>query len=111
MVNIKIKPAHGGQGGWMTATGHAGTDLLCNTVTAICECLAVNLEQCWDVRLTRNDTPGNYRLGWSKSERRSRGNDRANRAAGFAYNGLKALAEAYPKNVRVEWIREQEGTR
>jgi uncharacterized protein YsxB (DUF464 family) len=107
MVNIKIRPAHAGQGGWLTAKGHAGNDLLCNTVTAICECLAVNLAQCWDVRLTRNDTPGSYRLGWNKSEKRSRGIDRANRAAGFAYNGLRALAVEYPNNVSVEWLREE----
>ena len=28
-------------------------------------------------------------------------------AAGFTYNGLKALAEEYPENIRVEWIREE----
>jgi uncharacterized protein YsxB (DUF464 family) len=106
MVRIRINPAHGSQGGWLTASGHAGNDLVCNSVTAICECLAVNLSQCWDVRLIRRDTPGDYHLSWNKSEKRSRGLDRANRAAGFAYNGLKALSEEYPDNVRVEWMRD-----
>ena len=45
-------------------------------------------------------------MSWNKSEKRSRGLDRANRAAGFAYNGLKALSEEYPDNVRVEWMRD-----
>lgn len=106
MVDIIIKPAHGGQAGWLEATGHAGDDLLCNTITAICECLAVNVAQCWDVKLRRKDKPGDYGLVWFKSERKSRGMDRANRAAGFAYNGLKALSEEYPQALRVEWKRE-----
>lgn len=108
MVTIKITPAHSGRDGHLLATGHAGNDLLCNTITAIVECLAVNLDQCWDVRMRRRDKPGNYELTWNKDKRKSRGLDRANRAAGFAYNGLQALAKAYPGNVKVEWINGEE---
>ena len=110
MVDIRIKPSHNNQAGFLSARGHAGDNLLCNTVTAIVECLAVNLEQCWDVRLRRQDNSGDYELRWEKSERKSRGIDRANRAAGFAYNGLKALSEEYPQALSVTWIRE-EGTK
>ena len=109
MVNIIITPARSGQDGSLQATGHAGNDLLCNTITAICECLAVNLDQCWDVRLRRRDKPGNYELIWNKDKRTSRGLERANRAAGFAYNGLQALAKAYPEALQVKWIRVMEG--
>lgn len=110
MVDIKIKPAHYGRGGRLTATGHAGNDLLCNTITAICECLAANLEQCWDVRFRRRDKAGDYELTWDKAKPHSKGIDRANRAAGFAYNGLKALAATYPQALKVEWIREENAT-
>jgi uncharacterized protein YsxB (DUF464 family) len=109
MVNIIITPAHSGQDGSLQATGHAGNDLLCNTITAICECLAVNLDQCWDVRLRRRDNPGDYELIWNKDKRTSRGLERANRAAGFAYNGLKALAQAYPEALKVQWNRVMAG--
>lgn len=109
MVNIIITPAHSGEDGSLRATGHAGNDLLCNTITAICECLAVNLDQCWDVRLRRRDKPGCYELVWNKEKRTSRGLDRANRAAGFAYNGLLALSREYPKALQVQWNRLMEG--
>lgn len=105
MVTIEIMPAHGGSSGCLRARGHAGDDLLCNTITAICECLAVNLEICWDVKLVRRDASGDYSLRWSQTQRRSRGIDRANRAAGFAYNGLAALAKEYPQALQVTWIR------
>lgn len=107
MVNIIITPAHSGEDGSLLAIGHAGNDLMCNTITAICECLAVNLDQCWDVRLRRRNKPGNYELTWNKDKRHSRGLDRANRAAGFAYNGLKALAAEYPDHVQVRWTRKE----
>lgn len=108
MVNITITPAHSGEDGRLLATGHAGNDLLCNTITAICECLAVNLAKCWGVRLRRRDKPGNYELSWNKDKRQSRGLDRANRAAGFAYNGLQALAREYPEALQVRWNRVME---
>ena len=108
MVRIQIRPAHGTQGGFLMARGHAGNDLICNTITAIVECMAVNIEGCWDVKLRRKDNSGDYDLRWDRECRNSRGLERANRAAGFAYNGLSALAEEYPENVRVEWIREGE---
>lgn len=103
MVKIQIEPAHGGNSGYLKANGHAGSDLLCNTITAICECLAVNLKDCWDVKLLRRDQPGDYSLRWSQTARRSKGIDRANQAAGFAYNGLKALEAEYPQALEVEW--------
>lgn len=107
MVRIQIKPAHGGASGYLMARGHAGNTLLCNTITAIVECMAVNIYGCWDVRLRRKDESGDYDLRWERECKNSRGIERANRAAGFAYNGLKALADEHPENIKVEWIREE----
>jgi uncharacterized protein YsxB (DUF464 family) len=103
MVIISITPAHGGQSGMYRAVGHAGTERICTAVTAIEECLAANLDNTWNIRCRRSVGDGSYELTWNKTDRSGKGLPRANLAAGFAYNGLKALAAEYPNAVRVQW--------
>lgn len=105
MITISITPAYGSEGGMYRAVGHAGEgkDMICNAVTAIEECLAANLANCWNIRYRRNAGKGTYELRWNKSDRQGKGLNRANQAAGFAYNGLKALAAQYPDTVNVQW--------
>ena len=106
MIEIKIMPAVHGQSGWYRSIGHAeGLTQVCTAVTSIEECLAANLETSWGLRVTRKAVKGRYELNWNKSDRKGWGLDRANRAAGFAYNGLKALAKQYPEHVTVEWMK------
>ncbi len=109
MTHIEIKTAYGREDGYLRAKGHAGNNEVCTAITAIVECLAVNLDLCWDVRLLRKSNSGDYELRWRKTKRASCGIERANRAAGFAYNGLKALEKAYPQALSVTWIRDQKG--
>ena len=117
MIRIEIEPAFSGKPGLYRATGHAGpmTDptfaKLCTAVTAIEECLAANLLNIFDIRATRRAASGRYELRWNKSDRKGRGIRRSNDAAGFAYNGLRALAEAYPDRIQVEWKRQTEERR
>lgn len=105
MIQIVITPAHSGHGGLYRAIGHAGEgeDRICTAVTAIEECLAANLENTWNVRYRRSAGKGTYELTWNKTDRPGKGIPRANQAAGFAYNGLKALAAQYPDVVHVQW--------
>lgn len=105
MIIISITPAIGGSGGCYRAVGHAGEgkDPICTAVTAIEECLAANLECTWNVRTRRSVGNGTYELRWDKTDRAGKGLPRANSAAGFAYNGLKALAQTYPEAVKVQW--------
>ena len=109
MTIIEIKTAHGRDNGYLLAKGHAGNKDVCTAITAIVECLAVNLDLCWDVRLMRRNNSGDYELRWRRTKRARCGIERANQAAGFAYNGLKALAKAYPQALSVTWIRDQSG--
>ena len=105
MIQIEITPAVGGSGGCYKATGHAGEgkEAVCGAVTAIEECLAANLDNTWNVRTRRKAGPGCYELRWDKTDRQGKGLNRANQAAGFAYTGLKALAQTYPDEVQVKW--------
>lgn len=105
MIEIEIMPAARGAGGSYVAIGHAekGRELVCNAVTVIEECLCANLDNTWNIRLTRRKTEGRYELRWNKSDRKGAGLPRANLAAGFAYTGLKALAAQYPDQVKVKW--------
>ena len=107
MISITITPAHIGNGnnGLYRASGHAGEgrELICNAVSAIEECLAANLLNTWNVRCERFAGKGSYELRWHKTDRHGKGLHRANLAAGFAYNGLKALAETYPNDIKVTW--------
>ena len=107
MIRIEICHAHGGIGGYYHSVGHAGAgnEKICLAVTAIEECLAANLEGTWNVRTRRTAESGTYSLWWNKTDRYGKGLPRANSAAGFAYNGLKALARQYPEIVKVEWRR------
>ena len=110
MINIEICPAHSGVSGYYRARGHAlkGHEDVCLAVTVITDCLAANLDICWDVKVLRRSQPGDSSLRWSPSKRRSSGIERANRAAGFAYNGLAALAKAWPDDLKVTWIKPEE---
>lgn len=106
MIEIVIMPATMHEAGRLTADGHAmtgepGRDLICAAVTALVDGLAANLQECWDVHTVRRASSGHVLLTWAKSDRAGRGLRRANDAAGFAYTALKALAEAYPRAVRV----------
>lgn len=105
MIEIEIMPAARGSDGHYIATGHAGegNDLVCNAVSVIEECLAANLDNTWNIRMTRRMANGKYELRWNKSDRKGAGIPRANLAAGFAYTGLKALAKSYPDIVTVKW--------
>lgn len=105
MIVISITPAHGCDCGLYRAVGHAGEgkDPVCTAVTAIEECLAANLESCWNIRCRRNAGKGAYELRWNKTDRHGKGLNRANQAAGFAYNGLKALSAQYPNAVQIVW--------
>lgn len=107
MIRIEIRPAHYGQGGYLRGLGHAskGHELVCTAATAIEDCLAANLASCWNVRVRRRAESGRYELNWAKTDKQGRGMRRANDAAGFAYNGLKALAAQYPEDITVAWIR------
>lgn len=117
MIRIEITPAIRGRAGSYKATGHAGpmTDTtcakVCTAVTAIEECLAANLLNMFNIRATRRTEGGRYELRWNKSDKQGRGIRRSNDAAGFAYNGLKALAAAYPDKLQVEWKRQTEERR
>lgn len=110
MIEIEIYPAYHGSGGYLHAVGHAGpgNDLICNAVSAIEDCFAANLANTWNLRVKRTVTKGSYLLRWNKSDRKGTGIRRANDAAGFAYNGLKALAAQYPDAVKVKWKRPEE---
>lgn len=111
MVNIIIKPATGTESGTAVATGHAGKapDMVCAAVTTLMEALAANLDNCWDVKVTRRWEPGHMELRWTKTDRQGNGLRRANDAAGFTYTALRALSGAYPEAVRV--TREKPGFR
>lgn len=105
MIRIEICPAYGGMAGYYRATGHAGpgNERICTAVSAIEECLAANLGGVWNVKLRRTVNDGRYALSWNKSDHKGAGLQRANQAAGFAYNGLKALAKTYPDVLEVKW--------
>jgi len=105
MIEIEIMPAFRSDGGYLLARGHAaqGHELICNTVTAIEDCLAANLANTWHLRVRRTTEKGRYELRWNKADRKGAGLRRANDAAGFAYTGLKALAAQYPEDVHVTW--------
>jgi len=110
MVNIIITPAIGGKPGKLTAVGHAGagpkgTDMVCCAITALIAGLVANLEACWDVKVTTKGQPGDLELSWRKANRKGRGMERANHAAGYCYTALRALQEDCPPNLRVEWRR------
>lgn len=107
MIHIEIRPAHGSTGGYITAKGHASTPLICNSVTAIVECMAANIAGCWDIKVRRRKESGNYDFAWMQTDRKSRGVERANKAASFAYNGLRALEDEYPGDLHVHWVRKE----
>lgn len=105
MIEIEICPAIHSEGGYLLARGHAaqGHELVCNTVTAIEDCLAANLANTWSLKVRRKVEKGRYELRWNKADRQGKSLRRANSAAGFAYTGLKALAAQYPEDVKVTW--------
>lgn len=107
MIRIEICPSHRGSSGYYRSTGHAGpgNELICNSVSSIEECLAANLLGTWNVKTVRKAENGNYILRWYQCDRKGQGIQRANTAAGFAYNGLRALANAYPGILEVTWKR------
>lgn len=107
MIRIEICPANGCSGGYYKAVGHAskGKELICNAVTVLEDCLMANLENVWNLRMRHIRANGAYTVRWNKTDRRGQGLQRANQAAGFVYNGLRALARAYPEEVKVEWKR------
>lgn len=107
MIEIEIRPAYRGSGGCYRSMGHAskGKELVCNSVTAIENCLAANLKDAWNIRADGKAEPGLCVIRWNKSDRKGAGLQRANLAAGFAYNGLKELAKKYPDEVKVMWKR------
>lgn len=114
MIYIEICPAFRGSAGYYRADGHAtaGKKLeVCAAVTAIEECLAANLDNTWNIKATRTAREGFYVLSWRKTDRKGAGIRRSNDAAGFAYNGLRALERAYPDELRVRWKRPDEERR
>ena len=108
MIRIEIMPAARGNSGYYKAEGHAapGKELaVCNAVTVIGNCLAANLKDAWHIHVSGKAEPGLMVIRWNKSDRKGVGLQRANLAAGFAYNGVKALAAQYPDEVKVVWRR------
>ena len=105
MINIEIMPAARGAAGYYISEGHAGDGMshLCNAVTAIEGCLEANLKNTWSIRvdLKTNETSGGCQMRWRKTDREGKSLHRANQAAGFAYTGLKALAEEYPDIIHI----------
>lgn len=113
MIYIEICPAFRGSEGYYRADGHAskGKEAVCAAVTAIEECLAANLDNTWNIKATRTAREGSYALYWRKTDRKGAGIRRSNDAAGFAYNGLRALERAYPDELHVIWKRPDEERR
>lgn len=109
MISIEIRPAAGGRDGYLRAEGHAetagnGKDLICAAVSCLIGTLQANLELCWGVGVRSQKRAGFGDVRWFKTDRRGHGMHRANLAAGFAYNGLRALSEVYPGAVQVRWL-------
>lgn len=115
MVHIEIKPCRGAIAGSLIATGHAdtdeaGKDLVCCAITTLCDCLVANLRTCWGVSHRRNARKGSLSVVWRSNDRNDRyGIERANSAAGFAYNGFRALAKQYPLALEVRWVAANTG--
>lgn len=106
MINIEIRPAYGATPGRLIAEGHAGPtpDLVCCAAGAMIGCLQANLERCFGISCKAENREGYGKILWSRQRKAKQGAlDRANRCAGYAYNGLKALAEAHPKALQVCW--------
>ena len=104
MVTIRYGFSDAENRSFIKATGHAGNDMLCNSVTSILECLAANLLCIKGTKTERKDQSGNYTLKWI-SERPI-----SNLAAAFALTGIIALAKEYPDMIRVIDPDQKEGS-
>lgn len=106
MIDIEIRPAHGVVPGRLVAEGHAGPapDLVCCAAGAMIGCLKANLEICFGVSCKSESREGYGKIIWGRQRRAKQGAlDRANKCAGYAYNGLKALEKEHPGALRVRW--------
>ena len=106
MIEIEIRPAYGANPGRLTAEGHAGPapDLVCCAATALIGGLQSNLERCFGVCVKTESREGYGKILWGRKRKATlRALDRANTCAGYAYNALKDLEKAHPKELQVRW--------